>query len=106
MISKKTIQEVVNKLVEAYQPLEIYLFGSYAWGQPDEESDLDLLIVVEKSEKKKYKRALAGYHALLDIDVSNEIIVYTEEEFEKNKNNKTSFAYKIMNNGEKLYAKA
>ena len=40
-ISKSTIQEAVNRLANTYQPLTIYLFGSYAWGEPRVESDLD-----------------------------------------------------------------
>ncbi len=31
----------------------IYLFGSYAWGNPDDESDLDLLVIMKASDEKK-----------------------------------------------------
>ncbi len=44
MIEKKVIDEVKNRLVNTYNPIAIYLFGSYAWGIPTEDSDLDLLI--------------------------------------------------------------
>jgi predicted nucleotidyltransferase len=37
------IEVVINRLAEVYKPREIYLFGSYAWGQPGQQSDLDLL---------------------------------------------------------------
>ncbi len=40
------MEDVKNRLVRAYNPLTIYLFGSYAWGTPTEDSDLDLVIVV------------------------------------------------------------
>jgi len=43
MISQETIEEVKNRLVKTYDPISIYLFGSYAWGHPTEDSDLDLL---------------------------------------------------------------
>ena len=55
MIKDKIIDEVVCRLVDVYHPVEIYLFGSYAWGKPTEESDLDLLVVIENSEKKHLK---------------------------------------------------
>lgn len=35
MISPETLEEVKNRLVKTYAPLEIYLFGSYAWGNPE-----------------------------------------------------------------------
>ena len=34
-------------LVEQFQPQQVILFGSYAYGQPDEHSDVDLLIIKE-----------------------------------------------------------
>ena len=52
MISKEVLEEVKNRLVQAYNPVAIYLFGSYAWGVPTEDSDLDLLVVVDESEEK------------------------------------------------------
>jgi len=53
MIDNNVINEVKNRLVKAYDPLAIYLFGSHAWGAPTKDSDLALLIIVEKSEKKR-----------------------------------------------------
>lgn len=106
MIHKETIQEVLDRLVAVYQPLEVYLFGSYAWGSPDSESDLDLLIVVDHSNEKKYKRPVAGYKALIGLKVPNEIIVYTKNEFDANSNDVTTLAYKIKHDGRLLYAKA
>lgn len=61
MISKETIEEVKNRLVKTYDPIAIYLFGSYAWGHPDDESDLDLLIVVDKSDEKSHRRCIPGF---------------------------------------------
>ena len=105
-ISQATIKDVVHRLVKAYHPLQVYLFGSYAWGTPDEESDLDILIVVEKSELKTYKRPLQGYDALEELRIAPEIIVYTKDEFEKRSNNPTTLAHKIKSQGEQLYARA
>lgn len=34
MVNKKLLEEVKNRLVETYNPIAIYLFGSYAWGKP------------------------------------------------------------------------
>lgn len=59
MIDQKKVNEAVSCLVSVYSPLAIYLFGSYAWGHPEENSDLDLLIIIEKSEEKTYLPTLS-----------------------------------------------
>ncbi len=106
MIKKEVINEVKDRLVKAYNPIAIYIFGSYAWGTPTEDSDLDLLIVVDKSDEKSYKRPIAGYRALREVDIPNDIIVYTQEEFERLSQNITTLCHKIATEGEQVYARA
>ena len=55
MIDEATIEEVKNRLIQTYDPLAIYIFGSYAWGHPDAESDLDLLIVIDEFDQDRFK---------------------------------------------------
>ena len=100
----ETIQVAKNRLIEAYNHLRaIYLFGSFAWGEPDKDSDLDFLIIVSHSKEKKYKRAVKGLRALRGLRIAKDIIVYTKEEFEQISNDTTSLCYKIKNEGIKLY---
>ena len=81
MVSKETLEDIKHRLVKAYDPIAIYLFGSYAWGTPDEESDLDLLVVVEKSEEKSFRRPLVGYKALRGLELIENRIIETKEKF-------------------------
>lgn len=106
MISKDVIEEVKNRLIKAYNPVAIYLFGSYAWGIPTEDSDLDLLVVIDTSNKKSYDRPRAGQRALFGLNISKDIIVYTKDEFEKNSKEITTLCYKIKNDGKLIYARA
>jgi len=106
MIKRDVIDEVKNRLVKAYNPIAIYLFGSYAWGTPTEDSDLDLLIVVEKSDEKSYKRPIIGYKALRGLDISKDLIVQTKEEFEQRSKTVTTLSYKIEREGDLIYARA
>ena len=106
MIKPETIEEVKNRLIKVYNPVAIYLFGSYAWGQPDEESDLDLVIIVDKADKNPYQRPLLAYDVLMDIDVRNEILVYTKEEFDYRSENIATLDYQIKRRGKLLYARA
>ena len=48
--NEEIIQKIVDKLVEEYAPRQIILFGSYAYGMPGPDSDIDLLIVKETEE--------------------------------------------------------
>ncbi|MCF7800000.1 nucleotidyltransferase domain-containing protein [Candidatus Babeliales bacterium] len=106
MIDNKIIKEVKRRLVQTYNPLEIYIFGSYAWGVPNEESDLDLFIIIEKSKDIISRRAVKGHLALFGLKISKDIIVYTKEEFEKQIIDSATLSFKIKKEGKKIYAKA
>ncbi|RLC44808.1 MAG: nucleotidyltransferase domain-containing protein, partial [Candidatus Cloacimonadota bacterium] len=56
MITQKQIEKIVKRIIKHYRPDKIILFGSYAYGNPTEHSDLDLLIV-KNSNLPRYKRA-------------------------------------------------
>jgi predicted nucleotidyltransferase len=106
MISNETIEEVKNRLVKTYNPIAIYLFGSYAWGTPTEDSDLDLLIIVDKSDQRPIKRSFEGYKALWGLGISKDIIVYTSSEFESASQKEMSLSHKVKSRGKVIYAKA
>jgi uncharacterized protein len=107
MITKKNIDDVKKRLIKAYNPIAIYLFGSYAWGSPTKDSDLDLLIVIDTSGEKTYKRPLVGYKALRGLEhISKDLIIYTKDEFDQISKNKTTLGYKIKKEGKLIYARA
>jgi len=49
--AKTEIDKIVKQIVTAYKPQKIILFGSHAYGHPDADSDLDLLIIKQTSER-------------------------------------------------------
>lgn len=106
MISQETIEEVKNRLVKVYDPIAIYLFGSYAWGTPNKDSDLDLLIVVDKSDERSFDRVRIGFDVLWGLDIAKDLIVYTKEEFDVLSQRVPSLAYKIKKEGKQVYARA
>lgn len=103
MIAPQTIEEVKNRLIKVYDPLEVYLFGSYAWGTPTEDSDLDILIVVKESLEKRHKRGKPGYEALWGLCIAKDLMVYTKEELAEKASDPTSFVSKIIKDGKLLY---
>jgi len=102
-LEKKVLEKIKEKLVRAYNPVAIYLFGSHAWGVPTKDSDLDLLIVVEKSELNHELRPIAAYDALEDVHVPLDIIVYTRNEFEHKIKDVSTLGYKIKQEGRVVY---
>ena len=47
--ARKVIGDILRKLVAEYAPQQVILFGSYAYGNPRSDSDVDLLIIKETS---------------------------------------------------------
>ena len=76
------VPEIILRLVEIFDPEKIFLFGSYAWGIPNKDSDLDLLVIVSHHEKPPHQRATIAYTGLRDIPFPLDILVKTRSEFE------------------------
>ena len=106
MIDHKALEVVKEKLIEIYDPLSIYLFGSYAWGTPDNESDLDLLIVIDHYKKDQHQTLVDGYRGLIHTRGAKDLLVVDKKSFEKDSLNKTTLCYKIKKEGKHIYAKA
>lgn len=106
LIDEATIREVTSRLVDEYNPEAIYLFGSYAWGSPNEDSDLDLLIVIDKYKKDRLLTMSDGYETLYDLGICKDILVYDKEQFSRCSKDKTSLCNEIAQKGKMLYAKA
>ena len=106
MIDESMINEVKQRLINLYDPVAIYIFGSYAWGHPDEESDLDLLVVLDHYTKNRHQTLVDGHKALMDLDLCKDIIVYSQEEFVDCSQDKTSLCNKVVKQGKQIYAKA
>jgi uncharacterized protein len=103
---EKIINEARDNLVNTYNPTAIYLFGSYAWGHPDKESDLDFLVVVDAEIKDRYKALVDGHRALVDLPLPKDILLLTLQEFEQASERASSLHYKIKRQGKKIYARA
>ena len=95
MISDKTIEEIVNKIIKNYNPERIYLFGSYANGSPNENSDLDF-IIVKHTDKPKHKRGREVRKYLMGLMVPIDLKVYTPNEFESERKSGYTFLNSIM----------
>ena len=98
-----TIDTAVERLVAEFHPEQIWLFGSYAWGEPRTESDLDLVVVVRESAESYLRRAQRAQMCVYGISMGADIMVPTRAEFERFQTVKSSLTYKIINEGRLLY---
>ena len=103
MLSEQELNSVVSRIVDLYQPEQVILFGSYALGIANENSDLDLLLIKETNEHP-INRAAGIRKALRDLLLPMDILVYTPSEIAKDKNRKFTFIYNVMKTGKILYA--
>ncbi len=55
MVDEQTIQDFCNRIVQDFQPEQIILFGSYAYGNPTPDSDVDILVLLPFEGKNFYK---------------------------------------------------
>ena len=81
-VSEDVINDIAERIVDAVNPEKIILFGSYAYGKPTKDSDLDILVIMN-SELPGYKRSVPIYKALAGILIPKDIIVYTPQEVEE-----------------------
>ena len=102
-ITETTLTEVPRRLVATYQPEHIVLFGSHAWGEPEEDSDVDLLVVVSESTEPAYRRASAGYRSLFGLGVPCDVWVRTREEVLREAPLPTTLTHKIIREGRVLH---
>ena len=81
VIDDDVIADVVERVVNAFHPKRIVVFGSAARGEAGPDSDLDLFVEME-SALRPLARAVAVRRALRDVDVPMDVFVYTPEEVE------------------------
>ena len=55
MVDRKDIQAACDDIIREFEPRQIILFGSYAYGAPTEDSDVDLLVVMAIPESQAYQ---------------------------------------------------
>lgn len=102
-LSEAMLSEITRRLVATYQPEQVVLFGSHAWGNPDENSDVDLLVVLSASDEPAYRRASAGYRSLFGVGVPCDVWVRTREEVLREATLSTTLTHKIIREGRVLH---
>ncbi|UYZ62592.1 nucleotidyltransferase domain-containing protein [Hymenobacter weizhouensis] len=107
MITEEQIQSIVRRIVEGYQPDRIILFGSYAYGTPTEDSDLDLLVIKAGIGESRMERGVAVRRLLRATDMPPmDILVRTPEEVAEAAEVRFTIEAQALKSGRMLYAAA
>ena len=102
-VDEKLFEEIIKRILEVTNPIKIILFGSYAYGRPSKDSDLDILVVVDKPESTRRALRLKIRKALREFLIPKDIIVATTEDVENWKNVPQAFITSIIKKGRILY---
>jgi len=102
-LDTKKLDEAIRRIAAALQPEQIYLYGSHAYGQPSEDSDVDLLVILTDSVLPPHRRALEAYRALRGLLLPAEVKVLTREEFERRTQWFSTIERAVREKGKVLY---
>ena len=104
-INLDKIKEIANKIAVKFNPEKIILFGSYAWGTPTEDSDVDLFIVKDTNFPSR-EIAQEISREIFPRPFPLDILVYTPSEVTKKiKEDRNLFIEDIISNGKVLYGR-
>lgn len=98
------LAEVVRRLVTAYEPERVYLFGSQARGDAGPDSDYDLVLIVPDSAPPERRRSRLAYETLWGTGIAADVLVWTRERFESRLTLQASLPSTVVREGKLLYA--
>ena len=95
---------VVERLIDAYRPERIYLFGSVARGEAGPDSDYDLLLVVPDDAPPGCCDNDLGYSTLRGTGIAADVLIWAPSRFERRKRVVASLPATVLREGRLLYA--
>jgi uncharacterized protein len=102
MLSQEQISEIIKIIVSGYKPEKIYLFGSYSSGNPNKDSDIDLLIIKNTTEPF-IKRIRQVRHLFKIQPAPMDLLIYTPDEFNYNKSLVNNIINIVLKEGKLIY---
>ena len=93
-----------DTLKEKFGAKQVFIFGSYAYGEPDQDSDIDLCVITDLNNKRKIDIIRDIRRELINL-ISNplDILVYSENEFKERAGLRNTLEHKILMDGIKVY---
>src|SRR4051794_23989497 len=105
-IPESLLDETVRRLVAEFDPDRIILFGSHAWGAPDEDSDIDLLVIVPQSDARPTRRSTRAHRCLRGLLAPMDVLVRTREEMTRFGRVPASLEAEVLERGKVIYGRS
>lgn len=106
-ITEEMVRDITHRIVQAFQPEKIVLFGSYAYGQPAFQSDLDFLVVMNRLRRKSvFERDRLVARVARPSGVAMDVLVRTPQEVAQRLRMGDRFFHEVMNKGQVLYERS
>jgi len=101
-VTLELLREIAQKVVRAFRPKNIILFGSYAYGKPTSDSDLDLLVIMETRDRPAER--IRKVSDLFDPrPLPMDFIVLTPSEIRHRLSGFDPFLEEVLEKGQRLY---
>lgn len=98
------LQKAIQAINESIMLHKIYLFGSFAQGNSDEGSDLDLCILTDELKERKLETLRKIRHSLAQkVTMPVDLLLYTSHEFNERANLSSTLEHKILKEGVLVY---
>ena len=103
IVSPAKADAVVQRLIEAAAPRQIYLFGSFVRGETDADSDLDVMVVVDDSVENTRQESVRLRHLLRGIRLAMDVLVVTASSFAAHRHTPGLIYREVAENGRLVY---
>jgi uncharacterized protein len=100
----RILAELVRRLVKAFHPERIFLFGSKARGDASPDSDYDLLVLVGDEAPPERRRSRLVYQALRGTRTAADVLVWSRKKFDRRLHLAASLPAIVNREGILLYA--
>ena len=105
MLAKRTLEQLVERIVAVAHPSRIILFGSYGRGNATEDSDVDIMVIKSQVDNQ-YEELLSLYQAVGTIGAGVDLLLYSEAELGRRSQVPGTVLYWAQQEGMSLYEAA
>jgi predicted nucleotidyltransferase len=101
-VTPELLADITQRIVDAFHPYKVILFGSYAYGTPHKESDLDLFVLMDSAESMP-SRMTRVYQVAEAPFLSMDVLVFTPAELQARLEAGDQFYFDLLARGKMLY---
>ena len=102
----KAIRAIAKHIAENFDPEEIILFGSHAYGKPTAWSDVDILVVMDTQKGAEFEKSLEIRRSLPSLTFGLDVVVRSRKAIERRKKLGDWFLVDVTEKGKVLYERS